>query len=386
MKKLIREYSIADLKNDILKSGASINGDQMDNNGSLSPDFINILGDIFKSGIIKGCEVTITGGNDKYHKDNSPNSLHTKGNAIDMTISNACRPKLKNYINTELKTKYPQISYLDEYEHPSPKSTGPHLHIQYGGTPLKSGDESTGVYSGYSGNSGDSTLTKSSDENDKYKNILLGYLNKSNPNTQTESKVGETNEEMSLPVYDNQGELKNNIYKYKNTRINNKFYSPYDGIIDSINIGNNNEYTIVVKHKYIENNKNDKLISKISGFSTINNKLSSGSHISEGDLIGYMDNGDILIWELNDQYGKKVSISDYLENKNKDKDKDKDKDYTPNLDKAPGLLKFALNYLNPFAIPFGAAKMAKKIGYQKESTQEQNVLTEEIQRIKSLMK
>jgi len=353
MKKIIKEYSQSDLEIDISKSGSSIKGNEMKSGGSLSPDFINILGYIFKSGITKGCKVTVTAGNDEWHKKNAPNSLHTKGNAIDLTISDkSCRQSLKNYIDG-LKKQYP-VSYLDEYEHPSAKSTGGHLHIQYGGTQLKSGDESTGVFTG---------LTSQSSQPSQDNSFVT-----------TLSNIGKNifglNESLSIPLK-NQKRNSGTSKKYvMNVIADDKVISPIDGKIVSVKKdGTTNLYTVEISHNY----KGNKLVSIISGFNE--SMVTLGDSVSKNKVIGKIYKNNKLTWEVLNKKGKSVDINSLIED-----DKITDDKNSKSSEKST-LLKSMIG-LNPVSL---ALKAGKEI-LQKESTQKTNVLTEEIQRIKNLMK
>ena len=279
------------------------------------------------------------------------------------------------------------IDFIDSYLYKQIYPNGKSPSSKSLNTTLSSGSTITtdDSYEGPSKDSGgQSSSSSSTSTGNSYKDIVRDFLSSNSKGFISSAKP--TNEEMELPVDETPTSLSGNKYVYNNRKVDNRLYSPYDGLVDSVNKNTNDEYVIVVIHKYSEGGKNDKLISTISGFSKINPNLSAGYKIKNGDLIGYMDDGDTLVWTLTDNNGKSVKIKDYLENNQDKNKKDIDTSYSPRLDKAPGLLKFTLNYLNPFKIPFGVAKAAKKIGYQKESTQENKVLTEEIQRIKNLMK
>lgn len=71
--------------------------------------------------------------NDNFHQENRPNSLHTKGLAIDFTIDDG---KNKGHA---MKTRLEQyardagvgVTVLDEYSNPSKGSTGGHMHLQF---------------------------------------------------------------------------------------------------------------------------------------------------------------------------------------------------------------------------------------------------------------
>lgn len=361
MKKIIKEYSQQDLEKDITNSGSSIKGNEMTNNGNLNPDFINILGYIFKSGITKGCKVTVTAGNDQWHKKNAPNSKHTTGNALDMTVdSSSCRESIKKYIDT-LKTQYPNISYLDEYLHPSAKATGGHLHIQYGGTPLKQGDESTGVYS--SSTSSNSAGSTSTSTGGNFLNTL----------TNVAKGVFGMNESVSYPLKNQKRNTGNSKKVIINVSADDKVVAPLGGKVTSImKDSNTNLYTIQITHNY----KGDKLKSVIEGFNECD--VNSGEDVSQNKVLGKIYKNNTLKWQLLDKKNKPVDIANLSKI---DVDDNSDDFDTKKKPEKTTLLKSMIG-LNPVSL---ALKAGKEI-LQKESTQENKVLTEEIQRIKNLMK
>jgi hypothetical protein len=94
----------------------------------------NILNDFKKSN--PNVKVTITSGNDNFHKRLGYKSKHTEGNAIDITL-NPHNTESSNDFTTILnkyKSKDSKFSFIDEYKTPSSASTGGHFHLQYGGT------------------------------------------------------------------------------------------------------------------------------------------------------------------------------------------------------------------------------------------------------------
>jgi hypothetical protein len=79
--------------------------------------------------------IMVTGGNDKFHKEKSPSSRHTKGNAIDFTISPVSPTNLDAVVS--ILRRYaagnsPNFRYIDEYRNISIAGTGNHFHISYG--------------------------------------------------------------------------------------------------------------------------------------------------------------------------------------------------------------------------------------------------------------
>jgi hypothetical protein len=90
-------------------------------------------------------KVTVSTGNGIHHWTNAPNSRHTKGRAIDFSISptgpgvwkdptqpfTLCDEISKNVIENFMWTTGGLASYIDEYNEPSRGATGPHFHISW---------------------------------------------------------------------------------------------------------------------------------------------------------------------------------------------------------------------------------------------------------------
>lgn len=357
MKRIIKEYSQQDLEVDIKNSGSAIKGQEMTNGGSLNPSFVNILGYIFKSGLTKGCKVTITAGNDNWHHKNAPNSEHTKGNAVDMVVPDqSCRQNIKKYIDT-LKKQY-SVSYLDEYEHPSAKATGGHLHIQYGGTPLKSGDETTGVFSSFTQQNSSQSLT-GGDFLRTATNVAKGMLG--------------LNESFSVPLK-NQKRNSGTSKKYViDLSADDKVISPLDGKIISIGKpASSNLYKVEILHDV--NGK--KLRSVIEGFNE--SLVSNGEKVKKNKVIGKIYKNSKLTWEIFDERGHNIDIISLMKD---DEGSDiLDKKNNKSVEKTT-LLKSMIG-LNPVSL---ALKAGKEI-LQNESIEDNVVLNEEIKRIRQLLK
>ena len=377
MKKIIREYSQSDLESDIVKAGSSIKGNEMTNGGNLNPDFINILGYIFKSGVTKGCKVMVTAGNDEWHKKNAPNSLHTKGNAIDVTVSDkSCRQSLKKYIDG-LRKQYP-VSYLDEYEHPSAKATGGHLHIQYGGTPLKTGDESTGVYTGLTSSQ---TSAGQNNSGNIFKDVFKSVVQSSGVlPTFTEGVESVMSESFQNPVTSSRvssglfGDRK--TYKY-NLISDEDVVAPYDGKIVKID-NNNGKYTVVIGHTY--NNK--KIKSFITGLDSVS--VHQNETVTAGHTIGKVKKNSVLSWSVYDNTSKQQDIKSLLttDNKKLPKGKGNDKD---DYGKNDSFFKSFVKLTNPVALTISGVKALANQGKDDEEETTEN-LQEEIKRIKQLLK
>ena len=94
-------------------------------------------------------QILITAGNDQEHHDSKGNSNHTRGNALDFTITplgDLSKREIENnkgidtYIQVDIIEgilkkfieKYPKFTYINEYYYPSKNATGRgHFHISY---------------------------------------------------------------------------------------------------------------------------------------------------------------------------------------------------------------------------------------------------------------
>jgi hypothetical protein len=91
--------------------------------------------------------VVFTGFNDQFHTEKAPNSLHTKGLAVDFVL-----PK-EIATNDDLRQQFAQKLaqqtggyVIDEYARPSAHATGGHFHLQFTG---QTGvDEGSGKFAG----------------------------------------------------------------------------------------------------------------------------------------------------------------------------------------------------------------------------------------------
>jgi hypothetical protein len=85
--------------------------------------------------------ITFTGFADKYHSKHSPDSLHNKGRAFDFRLppQAASNPEYRKKV-VEWINKNGGFA-IDEYAHPSAKSTGGHIHV---GVPESGGSISSG--------------------------------------------------------------------------------------------------------------------------------------------------------------------------------------------------------------------------------------------------
>jgi hypothetical protein len=110
-------------------------GTGLDSGGNLDDKISNIAIAILSriSKDIPDLKVTLTSGNDRFHKNLGSNSKHKMGKAVDFVINpyNAVNLEKVKKILDEFASGNPGFTYLDEYTKPSSASTGGHIHIAY---------------------------------------------------------------------------------------------------------------------------------------------------------------------------------------------------------------------------------------------------------------
>lgn len=130
----IMSESAESLRSDLDSLGYEEKGDELTSGGEVSDAITNIVGKIlseFKR-IDPNTIVTVTSGNDQFHKGVGYASTHSSGQSIDVTLTP---------YNDETSTKFkqvldryksdPKFKYIDEYLRPSGASTGGHFHLEY---------------------------------------------------------------------------------------------------------------------------------------------------------------------------------------------------------------------------------------------------------------
>ena len=155
------------LRSTISSLGYKEKGSEMTSGGEVNEKLTDIVSGIFKQFKTNypSATVTVTGGNDKFHKGLKYTSPHTTGNAIDVVISpydSKSATAFLNILNTTVKST-PGFTYLDEYTKPSGGATGGHYHLQYGKDtqqPTTSSSASTGTETSTTGTETSTTGTK----------------------------------------------------------------------------------------------------------------------------------------------------------------------------------------------------------------------------------
>jgi peptidoglycan hydrolase-like protein with peptidoglycan-binding domain len=144
----ILNESADSLRDDLDALGYKEKGSELTSGGPVKDVLTDLVSDILKSYKQTNPDVTVTltSGNDKFHKTLKYVSTHTQGSAIDLTISPYNTKNASDFIKilNALKSKDSKFSYIDEYTRPSGAATGGHFHLQYGGSSSTSGGSSTG--------------------------------------------------------------------------------------------------------------------------------------------------------------------------------------------------------------------------------------------------
>ena len=112
---------------DLAKSGLQIKkGDVQAPGSTVSAELIELAKKI--QGSVPGFKY-FSGFNDRYHQEESPNSLHTQGMAADFVL--ASKPsKQEGKQLTDLLKSLGATKAIDEYNSPSAKATAGHMHVE----------------------------------------------------------------------------------------------------------------------------------------------------------------------------------------------------------------------------------------------------------------
>jgi hypothetical protein len=130
----------ADALRALLKSlGYTEKGKEISNGGDISSELLkfasSVLREIKKQ--LPSLQITITGGNDKYHQGLKYKSSHSTGTGLDIAISPP-NPANKKAVDTILGgfaagNQNLVVSFINEYDYPSSAATGGHFHLRIGG-------------------------------------------------------------------------------------------------------------------------------------------------------------------------------------------------------------------------------------------------------------
>jgi hypothetical protein len=125
----------AELRSTLSDLGYSEKGKEISSGGEITDDLSGIVSKIlreFKKGN-PDVKITITSGNDDFHKNVGYKSKHTEGKAVDLTISPYNTPNANAFLSIldKYKSEDSNFNYIDEYTNPSKAATGGHFHLQY---------------------------------------------------------------------------------------------------------------------------------------------------------------------------------------------------------------------------------------------------------------
>jgi peptidoglycan hydrolase-like protein with peptidoglycan-binding domain len=148
-KDILNEAS-SELRNDLKSLGYKEKSGQLSSGGEITDEISSIVGNILKDfkTTNPNVGVTVTSGNDKFHKGLNYNSTHKTGNSVDLVLqpaNSATKKEFENILNL-YTNKDSKFKYINEYDHPSRASTGGHFHLQYGGN-VNGGGTTIGVKS-----------------------------------------------------------------------------------------------------------------------------------------------------------------------------------------------------------------------------------------------
>jgi hypothetical protein len=127
-----------EIRQTIDQLGYAEKGSELTSGGEISDELSKIVAEVlrdYKQAQPK-VKVTVTSGNDKFHKRVNYNSKHKDGNAVDITLTpyNSASSSALIKVLDNHKAKNPSFGYIDEYTNPSKASTGGHFHLQIGAT------------------------------------------------------------------------------------------------------------------------------------------------------------------------------------------------------------------------------------------------------------
>jgi len=232
-------------------------GSELTSGGEVNEKLTDIVSGIFKQFKTNypSATVTVTGGNDKFHKGLNYTSPHTTGNAIDVVISpydSKSATAFLNILNTTVKST-PGFTYLDEYTKPSGGATGGHYHLQYGKDtkqPTTSSSASTGTETSTTGTETSTTGTETSTMDKDYTGGAGKFAREIGGKILNVIGIKESFEPSSFGnnVQSNRGKVM--IPKKSNSKIK----SPVSGVIVDINTNQSciNQTVIEFNEGYLE--------------------------------------------------------------------------------------------------------------------------------------
>lgn len=139
-----------ELRSTLSSLGYSEKGREITSGGEITDELSSIVSKILREFKAQNpnVKITITSGNDDFHKNVGYKSKHTEGKAVDLTLTpynsttaNAFLTILKKY-----KSEDNNFNYIDEYSNPSAAATGGHFHLQYATGSAQSSDNDSSEF------------------------------------------------------------------------------------------------------------------------------------------------------------------------------------------------------------------------------------------------
>ena len=111
-------------------------GNELTSGGEVTDNISSIVSQILRDfkQIQPNTKITVTSGNDNFHKGLGYQSKHTAGDAVDLVLNpynNETASAFLDLLN-KYKSQNNKFGYIDEYKNPSGSATAGHFHLQYG--------------------------------------------------------------------------------------------------------------------------------------------------------------------------------------------------------------------------------------------------------------
>jgi peptidoglycan hydrolase-like protein with peptidoglycan-binding domain len=144
----ILNESASDLRTTLSSLGYKEKNSEISSGGEVSDQLTSIVDKILQQfkALQPNVVVTVTGGNDRFHKTVGYTSKHTTGQAIDLTLQPLNQETKSAFVSVldHYKSSDAKFSYINEYDNPSDAATAGHFHLQYGAGGVSGGSQHDG--------------------------------------------------------------------------------------------------------------------------------------------------------------------------------------------------------------------------------------------------
>ena len=125
------------LRDYLMENGISEEGNELSSGGDISPEIaaatISFLDTLYAE--LPTVTIRLTGGNDHFHHGLDYTSRHTRGDAVDFTVTPAridVTDKVETILQRYAAGNGGYFRYLNEYDNPTRAATGKHFHMSWG--------------------------------------------------------------------------------------------------------------------------------------------------------------------------------------------------------------------------------------------------------------